>query len=69
MITYHREFEKRKFLAKQRELCVGKSFHQFTMAHSMPIGLVKEFFGDCHEMDILIRGNQVYLSMKKPSAQ
>ncbi len=69
MITYNREFQKRQFLAKQRELCVGKNFHQFTMAHSLPVKLVREFFADCHEMEILIRGNQVMLSMKKPSAR
>lgn len=64
---FQREFVNRQFLAKQRMLCQGKSYHQFEKRPALSVKLVKEFFGDCHELSMCIDGNIVRLSMKKPA--
>jgi hypothetical protein len=60
-----REQAKRAFLVKQRELAVGKGFHQFKRSPNLDKDMVNSFFVKCEEMSILQVGDKVSLSMKK----
>lgn len=64
-----REQAQRTFLVKQRELAVGKGFHQFTRSENLDKDIVNAFFGKCPELSILQVGNKVSLSMRKVSAR
>ena len=64
-----RQQAKRQFLVKQRELAVGKGFHEFKRSPNLDKELVNEFFVKCTELSFVQVGNIVRLSMKKVAAR
>lgn len=60
-----REQAQRAFLVKQRELAVGKSFHEFKRSENLDKEVVNGFFVKCPELSFVQVGNIVRLSIKK----
>lgn len=64
-----RQQAQRTFLVKQRELAVGKGFHEFKRSENLDKEVVNGFFIKCPELSFIQVGNVVRLSMKKVAAR